>query len=106
MPCVLVVAEAADRAEVQVFRVQIPALTRSLLAAAFAALLVLAVQEGKVLHWALLFLAVTVVLVVQVFTLGAGAVLAVMQAMEETDVHFLLTGIPVAVVAAEVPTAV
>jgi hypothetical protein len=51
-------------------------------------------------------LAVTVVLVVQVFTLGAGAVLAVMQAMEETDVHFLLTGIPVAVVAAEVPTAV
>jgi hypothetical protein len=50
MSCVLVVAEAAGRAGVQVFRVQIPALTRSLLAAAFAALLVLAVQEGKVLH--------------------------------------------------------
>jgi hypothetical protein len=50
MSCVLAVAEAADRAEVQVFRVQIPALTFSLLVVAFVALLVLVAREAPALR--------------------------------------------------------
>jgi hypothetical protein len=50
MSCVLAVAEAADQTTVQVFRVQIPALTRFLLAGAFVALLVLVAREAPALR--------------------------------------------------------